>query len=288
MFGYVRPLTPELRVRELEEYKAVYCGLCRTMGKRHGFLSRFTLNYDFTFLTMALTGGADGCRVLPGRCPVHPFRRRKMCRAMPSLELAADESLILSYQKLRDDVVDRGFFRGLPARIAACFLKRAYRRAAEARPEFDRRVTECLDELHALEEERCPSLDRPADTFARILQAAAPETGDAARDRALGQMLYHVGRWIYLIDAWDDLESDRRSGGYNPVSARCQGRPEEHIQDIRLTLRHSRSLAASAYELAKVERWDGILSNILYLGLPAVEELVFTGRWRRNRKNIGE
>lgn len=289
MFGYVRPLTPELRVRELEDYKAVYCGLCRTMGKRHGFLARFTLNYDFTFLAMSLSYGTAPCQFSQQRCPAHPFRKRKMCRPMPALELAADESLILSYQKLRDDVADHGFFRGLPARLAALFLRRAYRRAASAQPEFALKVTECLDELHVMERERCASMDRPADTFARILQAAAPNTGDDARDRALGQMLYHVGRWIYLIDAWDDLEKDLRSGGYNPISARYGGQPEEHAQEVRTTLLHSRNLAAAAYELAKAERWDGILSNILYLGLPAVEELVFTGRWRKNqKKNIGE
>lgn len=284
MFGYVRPLTAELRVRELEEYQAVYCGLCRAMGKRHGFLARLTLNYDFTFLAMALAHGPAPCEFSRRRCPVHPFRKRKMCRSMPALELAADESLILSYQKLRDDVADYGFFRGLPARAASLLLRRAYRRAAAERPEFARKVTQCLDELHMMERERCPSLDRPADAFARILQAAAPDTGEKARDRALGQMLYHVGRWIYLIDAWDDLERDLRSGDYNPVSARYEGKPGEHIQDMRTTLLHSRNLAAGAYELAKAERWDGILSNILYLGLPAVEELVLTGRWRRNQK----
>ena len=284
MFGYVRPLTPELRVRELEDYKAVYCGLCRAMGKRYGLLARLMLNYDFAFLAMAQASGPDPCQISQCRCPAHPFHKRKMCLQMPALEIAADESLILSVQKLRDDAADRGLLRGLPARLAAFVLTPAYRKAAAARPDFDRRVTQCLDELHAMERERCPSLDRPADTFARILQAAAPDTGDISRDRALGQMLYHVGRWIYLIDAWDDLEEDLRSGSYNPIDARYAGQGGEHLQDVKITLLHSRNLAAGAYELAKAERWDAILSNILYLGLPAVEQMVFTGRWQRSKK----
>lgn len=288
MFGYVRPLGAELKVRELEDYKAVYCGLCHTMGKRHGFLARFTLNYDFTFLVMVLACGAEPCQTKQCRCPAHPFRQRKMCLQMPALDVAADESMILSYQKLRDDVADHGFFRGLPARIASIALKPAYRKAAAAQPEFDRKVTACLEELRAIEQERCPSMDRPADTFARILQAAAPVTGDEVRDRALSQMLYHVGRWIYLIDAWDDLEDDVRSGGYNPIQERYQQRPKEHVQDVRVTLLHSRNLAVSAYGLVQSERWDAILSNILYLGLSAVEESVFTGQWKKKRKSIGE
>lgn len=284
MFGYVRPLSAELRVRELEDYKAVYCGLCRAMGKRHGFLARLTLNYDFTFLAMVLANGADPCRISRKRCPAHPFRPQKTCGDMPALEVAADESLILCWHKLRDDVADKGFFRGLPARLAAWLLNRAYRRAACARGEFDREVNSCLAELRTLEEERRPSMDRPADTFARILRAAAPQTGDETRDRALGQLLYHVGRWIYLIDAWDDLEEDERRGSYNPISERWEGRPREHLQEVRTTLLHSRNLAASAYELAKAERWDGVIGNILYLGLPAIEELVFAGRWRKKQK----
>lgn len=288
MFGYVRPLSAELRVRELEDYKAVYCGLCRTMGKRHGLLSRFTLNYDFTFLAMVLAHGAEPCQMSQCRCPAHPFRKRNMCKSMPALEVAADESLILSIHKLRDDVKDKPFLRGLPARVALLCLKPAYRKAAAARPEFDAQVGACLTELHGLEGERCASLDRPADTFARILQAAAPATGEEVRDRALSQMLYHVGRWIYLVDAWDDMEEDMRTGAYNPIHERYQGEGKAHQQEVRLTLSHSRSLAAAAYELAKAERWDGIVSNILYLGMPAIEELVFAGRWKKRKKNLGE
>ena len=284
MFGYVRPLKPDLRVRELEDYKAVYCGLCRAMGKRHGVLARFTLNYDFTFLAMVLACGSEPCSFKQCRCPAHPFQKRKMCLQMPALEVAADESMILSWQKLRDDAADNGFWRGLPARLASVLLKPAYKKAAVARPEFDRTVKQCLEELHAMEQERCPSLDRPADAFARILQAAAPTTEDASRDRAVEQLLYHVGRWIYLVDAWDDREEDARTGNYNPVLERFEQRPEEHAEDMRVTLLHSRNLAASAYSLAQSERWDGVLSNILYLGLPAVEELVFTGRWRQEKK----
>lgn len=283
MFGYIRPLTAELRVRELEAYKAVYCGLCRRIGGRCGWLARLTLNYDFVFLAMALTAEAQPCTLTRRRCPVHPFSKRCMCQETPALDVAADESVILTYHKLRDDVADHGFWRGLPARLAGRLLRPAYRRAARARPEFDREAVACLALLARLEKENCPSIDRPADAFARLLQAAAPATGEASRDRALAQLLYHVGRWIYLTDAWDDLPEDVKKGRYNPLQLRFQGEAEEHIQDVRLTLRHSRSLAASAYELAKAEQWDGIISNILYLGLPAVEELVLSRRWRKRR-----
>lgn len=284
MFGYVRPLRGELRVRELEEYRAVYCGLCRALGRRCGLPARLTLSYDFVFLAMLLAP-QDARRMERRRCPLHPFRRRAVCAGFPALDLAADECVILSYRKLRDDAADKGALGGLPARLGARLLRRAYRRAARARPDFDRTVSACLQELDALERERCPSLDRPADAFARILRAAAPGGGEA-RDRALEQTLYHVGRWIYLLDAWDDREEDAGTGGYNPIAARYPEGAQAHAEDVRRTLRGSRSLAAAGYELAKPQRWDGVLSNILYLGLEAVEELVFSGGWRQARKKL--
>ena len=168
----------------------------------------------------------------------------------------------------------------------AC-IQLADRRAAARRPAFDQRVRDCLEELHRLEREGSPSLDRTADTFARILCAAAPASGDEAADRAMEQLLYHVGRWIYLVDAWDDLEEDRGSGEYNPYLARFPDDPEGHREEVRLTLRHSLNLAVSACNLTDFGPWSGLLLNILCLGLPTVEEAVFTGAWRQLKKQTG-
>ena len=285
MFGYVRPVQDKLTPEQLERYNAVYCGLCHTMGKRYGFLTRFTLTYDFTFLAMLLAPAQEHTAICKKRCPAHPLRRKKGCVCFGGLDAAADESLILTWHKLRDDVADRGFWRGLPIRLACLLLRGAYRKAAALRPEFDRQVVRCLDELQKLEAENSPSMDRAADTFARILEAAAPETQDARRDRVLGQLLYHVGRWVYLVDAWDDLEEDRARGGYNPLVARFQGAPEAHREELRTTMTHSLKLSISAYQLAGFGDWGGIIENILYLGLPTVQEAVLTGKWREMQQN---
>ncbi|BDF70922.1 hypothetical protein CE91St41_18490 [Oscillospiraceae bacterium] len=281
MFGYVRPLKDELRVRELHDYEAAYCGLCRAIGRRNGFPARMFLNYDFAFLAMLLSPAQGRPEIRKCRCPARLWCTKKACAVHPGLDAAADESTILSYWKLRDTVADGSFWARLGARACSLLLRPSYRRAAALRPEFDRQVCACLEELRGLEGENCPSLDRTADTFARILRAAAPPTGDEGRDRGLGELLYHVGRWIYLVDAWDDLEEDRRTGGYNPVSARFPGAEAENRDYLRTTLRHSRNLAAAACALLEPGCWGGVLENILYLGLPAVEELVFTGRWNK-------
>lgn len=276
MFGYVRPWRDQLKVCQDRDYQALYCGLCRTLGRRHGLMARMFLNYDFTFLAMLLDGGRP--ETTRERCPAWLWCRRKTCAATAGLDGAADAATILSYWKLRDTVADSSFWRGLPARFLSRLLRRGYRKAAAARPTFDGTVRACLEELTALEEAGCPSMDKTADTFARLLAAAAPPTGEAARDRATGQLLYHLGRWIYLVDAWDDLEADRKTGAYNPILARF---PEGADRDyLRTTLRHSLNLARSAMALLELGHWEETVENILYLGLPAVEELVFTGRWK--------
>lgn len=285
MFGYIRPCREELKVRELEAYQAVYCGLCRVMGRRCGFTARMLLNYDFTFLAMLLSPPASRPDTGMCRCPAKLFLRKKCaCVPGPWLETAADESVILSYWKLRDSVEDGGFWERIGSGALMLLLRRGYRRAANARPAFDREVRQQLEALRRMERERIPSLDRTADTFARILQAAASKTEDQAENRALEQLLYHVGRWIYLVDAWDDLQDDAAAGRYNPIQARFSGREEEAREYLRTTLLHSRNLALSAFALLKRGCWEPILGNILYHGMPMVEELVFRGCWKQMKR----
>ena len=288
MFGYVRPNRDAWKVRELRDYEALYCGLCHALGRRHGFFARFFLNYDFTFLAMLLDGSKPTAE--QKRCPARLWCRKKGCICAGSVDAAADAGTILSYWKLRDTVADGPFWKGTAARVLSFLLRPGYRRAAQARPEFDRAVRSCLEELQALEQEGSPSLDRTADTFARILAAAALPAESSARTRALEQLLYHVGRWIYLVDAWDDLEEDGRTGSYNPIAARFPEQVEANRDYLRTTLLHSLNLARSACALLELGHWQGAVENILYLGLPMVEELVFTGRWKavnhQNRRRI--
>ena len=107
MFGYVKPDISELKVKEYDAYRAVYCGLCRAMGEVTGQLSRMSLSYDFTFyaaVRMVLTGEEPEIR--PMRCPVHPLRKRYIVRTDPALETAADQSVILTWWKLSDTADD--------------------------------------------------------------------------------------------------------------------------------------------------------------------------------------
>ncbi len=277
MFGYVKPRKDMLRVWEWEAYQGAYCGLCHVLGKRHGLVARMFLSYDFALLAMLLTPTEERPVLKKQRCPSKLWCRKKACCvSSEGMDVAADHSVILSYWKLKDTVIDGGFWQRQGARILCQLLKSAYKRSVQARPNFDQLVEGCLTELQTLEGEQCPSIDRVADTFARILKGAAPKTGDTMQDRAMEELLYHVGRWIYLVDGWDDLEGDIQDGNYNPYLLRYPEDTKNHSADVRLTLLHSRNLASSALSLLSLGSWSGVVENIIYLGLPSMEERVFT------------
>ena len=285
MFGYVRPVLARLDEGQRDAYQSVYCGLCHTLGRRHGFWTRFTLQYDFTFLAILLTAGETEDRPLFRRCPAHPLRKPRACLSGGQMVAAADQSVILTWYKLCDDVDDHNVVTGLLYRLLRRLFRRAYRRAAAAQPEFDAQVREGMGRLRQFEEECSPQLDRAADAFACILSsvsAAYPE-GSLMR-RTLKELLYHLGRWIYLMDAWDDLEEDKKRGRYNPLDARFQGRAPEEKEYLNTTAVHSVRLAGAAANLMEFGRWTPVVENVLYLGLPAVQSAVLDGRWKEMRK----
>lgn len=291
MYGYVRPERGELKIREYETFRGVYCGLCHTLKRRYGPLLRFAVNYDLTFLAMLLAGPEPVGTCLR-RCPYHPLRKASCPEPSGAMDAAADYTVILAYWKLRDGVEDRRFLPALGYRALSAAIKGAYRKAARIRPSFAA-VTEAeLKELGKLEKENCPSVDAPADHFAKILRAAADGEEDAARSRILRELLYHLGRIVYILDAADDLKDDMSSGAYNPLRFRfapMDGKlsPDDE-RELRLSLQHSHNSIISAYELLEKTPYTDILSNILYIGLPAVTQAVFSGTWRASKRQRKE
>lgn len=283
MFGYVRVRTDTLGPEFQSRYEAAYCGMCRALAQRYGAVSRCFLNYDFVFLAMLLDTGDGPCAIRCRRCPRHPVKGKAVCDDAARMATAAGESVILTWWKLQDTIRDGTFFSRQRARLLALMLKRGYRRARADFPDFDAGAAQLLRQLGELEERQCPSIDQTADLFARLLQLAAPPTADAALDRPRQQLLYHLGRWIYLIDAVDDLDADRAAGEYNPVAVRFPAWGEAEQTYLRQNLDHSLALMGAAFQLLPPGQWSGILENILYSGLPAVEELVFSGRWGKRR-----
>ena len=279
MFGYIRPMQGELKVCELERFKACYCGMCHALGKKYGLLARLTLNYELVFLAMLLWDGGEAPVIKRGRCVASPFCGKKYCARNESLDVCAGYGVILTWWKLKDTIADEPFLKALPQRFAKLVLYGAYRKASREFAGFDgevRKEMESLGRHEAMEEK---SLDGAADKFARILSAAAPESLPEGTGRPMHELLYHLGRWIYILDACDDYEKDVRAGRYNPVAALHPPEggklPGDSALRLQTTLTHSNNLLCSAFELLPVSAWTTTVGNMVYLGMPQTCARVF-------------
>lgn len=285
MFGYVLPRKDKLSEENYEQYRAAYCGLCRSLKLHYGFRARFLVNYDMTFLYFLLRG-KDQAQPHHCFCPARIFCKKNCLPDDEVMYYAADMSVLLSYWKLRDVKSDGGFFKRIAASVGLWFCRKPYRKAAK-RHEAENTVFETqLQALQRLEAKACASIDRPADTFAKLLGACAGFVSEEKTRRIVELLLYHVGRYLYLVDALEDLPRDEKKGSYNPLRYRyalADGRLSEQDKLQFLdTVEASISLAASALELLDTK--DEILTNIIYYGLPAVLHSVANGSFRKRGK----
>lgn len=287
MLGYVRADAPELRLRDSECYKALYCGLCRQMGKCTGQCSRLSLSYDFAFLAafrMSLTN--ETITLEKKRCLVHPLKKRNMAMHSPTLAYCADASAILTYHKCRDDVDDEKGFKRLRARVASGFFSSAYRRAKRRYPALDATVKSLLGELRQYEKDTAapPSADAPAAIFGNLMAAVCAEGLAGTEARIASAFGRAIGHWIYLIDAADDYRADLASGSFNPfVRLFGDGMTEENAAGIALSLKRYLTDAESAFLLIDTfpaPEVREILCNILYLGLPKVADRILEKAWK--------
>lgn len=288
MFGYVLPSKEKLSEEQWKNYRATYCGLCHTLKRRYGFLAQFLLNYDFTFLALLLRTQSQKPTTCCKKCLSSPIKGRTVCDPDPGLDSAADISVLLVYWKLKDQLQDeKGVHRILPYLELGLF-HRAFSKAKQKNPELNDAIGLQITALSALEQENCSSIDRTADCFAKIMTAMVPKQWDDLPRRSMEQLLYHLGRWIYLIDAWDDLDDDLKHGQYNPVVSRFRltknSDPidlEQAKEQMIRTVEHSENLAISAYHLGDFGYNDPLVENILCAGLGVVRTLVFSGEWKK-------
>lgn len=269
MFGYVRAQREDLTIRQDTLYRAAYCGLCREMGRCTGQCLRMTLSYDMVFLYIvraALRGITPNTK--KGRCFVHPLRKRMFVTSDSELEYTAKVSALLTYGKLCDDITDeRGikcFVRKMIKPIFSSAKKRADLGELYAKIESD------LAELGALEAQRLQSVDAPADIFGRLLGEVFAYGMTGGEEKIAREIGFRTGRWIYAVDAADDIDDDEKSGSYNPFLLLYGGEiDEERRRLIEIAMQHDLAAAASAADLAETSVFTPIIQNILYMGMSA-------------------
>ena len=262
MFGYIIT-NPEVLPRERQaRFRAFYCGLCRTLRKKYGLAGSATLSFDMTFLVVLLnalyepeeTAGRE-------RCLIHPFKSHDYVD-VEALDYVADMNVALAYHKCQDDWLDE---KKLISAAEGKLLNRAYQGVEQRYPGKCAVIRRWLDEIHAIEEQDLQQIDPPVNATGRALGELFIWRKGDFWEEALREIGDGLGRFIYLMDAYDDLPEDVRHGRYNPLKA--YGMREDYEDMCQSALKIAVADATHAFELLPIVRDADILRNILYSGV---------------------
>lgn len=279
MFGYVRLNEPELKIKDYQAFRSVYCGVCRGL-RRYGLSSWAALNYDMTFLALVLISLYDEeAEATPCRCLLHPFNRRQTQISDQWTEYAADMTVLLTYYQCLDAWHDE---KKLIPRAEAALLKAARDKVARLYPRQAKAVADYVAQLDVVEENRDPDLDKGAGlTGIMLAELFAPKEDEWAS--TLRELGFYLGKFIYLMDAAEDVEQDRRHGCYNPLLLQEElAGPEEagFNEYCELLLTSMMGECARAFERLPLLLFADLLRNIVYSGVWCRYELMKERRER--------
>lgn len=277
MFGYVTPLKAELKVREYDVFKAYYCGLCREIGEK-SYISKMTLTYDMTFLGLLLSSiYLDKTEIQKSFCPFK-MTKVEMVSKNPFLEYAAEMNILLSNRKLVDDYNDDERYISL---LASKIIKlNKYKAISKDKIE---KIDYYLNEINRLEKNKCDNIDEIGGCFGEATGEifAVYDDNNAKLLRFIG---VNIGKWIYTLDAYDDLLDDIKNGSYNSLIYRFQynnEKPEEFkagIKDnIQFVLIKCLDEVSKAFELLNIKKNKGLIENIIYMGMERKTSSVLEG-----------
>lgn len=262
MFGYVRINKMDLTFREYENYKGYYCGLCKYLKENHGEISRLGLNYDITFLIVILTAiYKPKPSIFQERCVVSPFKKKKKI-INEITEYAASMNVLLTYYKLEDNLLDD---KGIKDIFAYNLYKNKLNLAHNKYPQKSKIIKEQMNLLNKLEQEKEYNIDKVSNTFGEIMgEIFAYKTDKYEED--LRKIGFNIGKYIYILDAYEDLEEDYKKGRYNPFIEYINNK-EELKQRVDRLVSMSLGLLSSSINNLNIQVNRGIIENIVYSGV---------------------
>lgn len=262
MFGYVRINKMDLTFREYENYKGYYCGLCKYLKENHGEISRIGLNYDITFLIVILSAiYKPKTNIFEEVCLVSPFKRKKKL-INEITEYAASMNVLLTYYKLEDNLLDD---KGVKDILAYNLYKSKLKMAHKKYPHKSQIIKEQMKILNQLEKNKEYNIDKMSNTFGELMGEIFAYKKDKYEDD-LRRIGFNIGKYIYILDAYEDLNEDYKKGRYNPFMEYINKREELKIRVDRL-ISISLGLLASSIDRLNLQVNRGIIENIVYSGV---------------------
>ena len=281
MFGYIYINQKELSEENRKAYQAYYCGLCQGLKKSSGIKGQMLLNYDMTFLIILLTGlyelQNEEKEIV---CPLHPGKK-KLVYINDATRYAADMNVLLSYHDMQDDWKDD---RSYTKRVISRMLKKDYQRISQEYPRQAAALDLYMKKLEKLETMKEQNIDAISGLTGEMLGEIFAWKDDiwAEELRCLG---FYMGKFIYLMDAYEDLEKDRKKNEYNPFESLASKNPKDFETISKLILTSMMSECSKSFERLPILQHADIIRNILYSGVwSKYEYLQIKKKKRRNSR----
>lgn len=289
MFGYIRCDKPEMKVKEYEAYRGLYCSLCKAMKKHFGVLSTATLSYDVAFLVLMRLSFTS---VIPdfsgGRCPFNPAKRCNYCtNAEAELRYAAAISMMIFYHKVRDNIEDSPLYKKILMYFILPYAFFKNRKAEKMYPEVGKLITEAMKRQAETEKTATDSPDMAAHESADVLGRIF-SYGLKDEKRSIYRFGYGMGKWVYLCDAADDLADDLENGGFNAFAnmlgiKKAQELTGGDLKVIEGCLNSSCALATESFDEISNKTLVPVIENIIYSGTQIVMNNILKGMCKNER-----
>lgn len=268
MFGYVIINKPELKIKDFECYQSFYCGLCQALKEGYGRIGQLSLNYDLTFVALVLSGLYEPeNHILNTHCMMHPQKKhRKIMNEL--FAYCADMTILLTYLKYCDDWEDEH-------RIRSGMMRRLYRpyydMLTDKYPDKSAHIEAALQENKRLEQAASGDLDRLA-ALSGVLMGEVLAFREDEWHSTLYEMGDYLGRFIYIMDAFDDREEDQKQQRFNPLMTYAQ--QQNFDQRMKEILELMIANSARAFEKLPILRYENLIRNIIYSGVWAKYEAI--------------
>lgn len=283
MFGYVRVNKPEMKVKEYELYRGIYCSLCKSMRKSFGPVSALTLSYDMTFFALArLSFGGKIPSFKGGRCPYNPTKKCNYCvNGEDELRYAAAVSMMMFYFKIKDNIADGSFLRRLLMYLILPYALVKYKKAKRLYSEAALIIEKAMAQQAETEKRGTDIPDMAAhcsaDALGQLLCLGF-------EDESIYRFGYGTGKFVYLCDALDDIEKDIEKGSYNVFvnKYKLKEKPsQETKEEIKMSLNLCLAMMSEAYEQAENKSLSPIMENIIYEGTDNTMNDILKGKVKK-------
>ncbi len=284
------PYKPELKFREHDCYKMYYCGVCKSIGRNFGQVSRFGLINESAILALLMdlcTKNISTSLIKKTNCIAHPFNKSDKIFNSISTDYAAGINIILMYFKLEDNKIDD---KSILAAGGELLIKNAFKKAVNMYPIVSDSIYLQLLKLNTLERQGCTSIDEIAEPFSALMRDILKWKDNdelctsPLKLELLGNMGYNLGKWIYLIDALADIERDKKENNYNIFNIKypdklnkseikfilemCLAKLSENWEELKLILQEENNI-----ENIRYINGIGVIDNLIYLGMRHLTEV---------------